>query len=357
MQIHQLLVGAASGDAITRIARATHDRLRHFGHSEIYAHHIDPTVAGLVRPVTQMGQGSADDVLIVRASIGDEVLFPLVMQRPERIVVAYHNITPAEYFDDVDDNLARLLRLGRKQLAELRPRVLCAWADSQFNATDLETMGYEDVEVVPPAVDPTLLLHLPPDPVFAAAIDQHAPAEVVLFVGQLLPHKRVELLIEAFHLLISHHRPQASLVIAGMPRAQRYQHALQHLVRSLRLPNVWLTGPVTDEQLGELYRRADVFATASAHEGFCLPVLEAMAACVPVIASTAGALPETVGRGGLLLDSPGPVELAEAFDLALENGVRAELCLAGRERIRDVTPQRALDRLEEYLESHLGPLR
>jgi glycosyltransferase involved in cell wall biosynthesis len=353
VQIHQILAGAAMGDAITRIALTTRTVLRRYGGSEIYAHHIDPSVEGAVLPLSDLRPGTADDVLIVRASIGDTAIGELLETRPERIVVAYHNITPARFFEGIDPVFADLLRLGRHQLTAWAPRVTAAFADSRFNADDLEALGYRDVEVVPPLLDPFHLLGHEPDQSFALEVRRRAPAELVLFVGQMLPHKRPHLLIAAHHLFVSHHFPDATLVLVGAHRSPDYAAALARFAGSLGLPRVWFTGAVSDRELAELYRYADVFVTASSHEGFCVPLVEAMAHSVPVVASPSGAIPETAGGAAMMVPGDRAEHFAESTALVLRSPQRAEMVLAGRRRARQLSLAAAEDRLVSFLERHL----
>ena len=73
--------------------------------------------------------------------------------RAEPLVLVYHNVTPGKYFEPYDPVFADLLDLGRREVERLRPQVVCAIADSEYNARELEAMGYDDVRVVPPVVE------------------------------------------------------------------------------------------------------------------------------------------------------------------------------------------------------------
>ncbi len=354
MQVHQLLAGAARGDAITQIAANTKDLLRRRGVSDVFAHHLDDSAHGLARPLSELPESrSSDDALLLRLSIGDEALEEVVASRSDRLIVGYHNISPPELFEELDPGFAALLQRGRTFASDIAPRAIGAYADSTFNADDLMSLGFRDVDVVPPLLDPFRLSRLEPDVGFLVEIERRAPAELVLFVGQLLPHKRPELLISAHHLLTSHHRPDAALVIVGSPRFPSYFRQLANYSSALNLPRVWFTGPLSDRQLAELYRRADVFVTASAHEGFCVPITEAMAASVPVVASVAGAIPETLGGAGLLVDDPSPAAFAEAIDTALDRSVGAKYAIAGRQRAGELGIDAAAKRLDAFLDATL----
>lgn len=348
MRIHQVLVDAAASDPTTKVAQLTRERLRRLGHSELYASHVDASVAGVVHPLEHLGDGAPDDVLIVRMSRVDDDVVALLHQHPGRIVLAHRALEP------ISDRAVDPSQADRDRLRALRPLVTAAWADSRFDASDLESVGYQDVAVIAPAVDPNAATDLGPDPMFAALLDQRAPENVLLAVGRCRPSERLDLLIEAIHLLVAHHRPYASLVVVGAPSDRRHQRQLEQLAESFGLTGAWFTGAISDEQLGEVYRRADAYVNLGSRESYCAPALAAMAASVPVVGTTAGALRETTGGAGILLDEPDPIAVAEALDLVLDPEARARLVLEGRDRVQQVRPGPALDRLEAFLTSRLG---
>ena len=123
-----------------------------------------------------------------------------------------------------------------------------------------------------------------------------------------------------------------------MDRLKSYRQALDVFIAELNLSGAHMVGRVSVESLVACYRRADVFVTASEHEGFCAPLLEAMAFDVPVLARAFGAIPETMAGAGLLLDADdSPLVAAEAMAaLISEEGLRAELVRRGRRRIREL---------------------
>jgi glycosyltransferase involved in cell wall biosynthesis len=347
MPVHQLLVTAASGDAVTSLALALRRELLAAGPSEVFAVHVDPALGGEVRPVSEFGRnGEGADLLVYHASIGNETMAAFLETRSEPILLAYHNISPPGPFRAYDAGFAELLELGREHLAALAGRVRAAVADSAFNAAELVELGYPEVTTVPVPLDPYRLARLEPDAGTAAAL-AGLPGPVVAFVGQLLPHKRVEWLIGAFHVLATYLEPEATLLVAGAPRLPAYAAALGEFVRELNLAGVHLLGAVSDAALAALYRRADVFVTASEHEGFCVPLLEAMAFDVPVVARRFAAVPETLGGAGLLLDpDDGPEAAAEAVVLATEDlTARRALVEAGRRRLEAFDPEGALRQL------------
>ena len=158
---------------------------------------------------------------------------------------------------------------------------------------------------------------------------------IVLYVGQLLPHKRPDLLLQAYHVLTTYLLPEAHLVLLGPGRNERYHRALVTLAAEMNLHRARIPGWLTPEQLAAYYRRADVFATMSEHEGVCVPLLEAMSFDLPVVARAFGAIPETMGDAGLLL--PGeedPIFVAEALaELLASPPLRSEYIRRGRRRL------------------------
>lgn len=350
MAIHQILVSAAPGDAITNQAFELRALLRRVGPSEIFARHVHPAVVGEVLPLADhIGVASTDgtDLLVFHASIGEPEVLGFLLTRPERLVLVYHNISPAEAFRPYDPAFAELLVEGRRELDLLRDRVTLAIADSSYNAEELRALGYADVRVAPLVLDLDGLRSVVPDPHVAAELDG-LEGPVVLAVGQMHPHKRPDLVARAFHLLSSYLIPTASCYLVGAVRAGGYGTVLREYVAELNLPRLHLTGSVPLEVLAAYWRRADVFVTLSEHEGFCVPLVEAMAFDVPIVARAQPAMRETAGDAALFLPlSDDPLEMgaelaAEAIAAVLADApVRDGLVEAGRRRLQAFDPDRA----------------
>ena len=346
MRLDQVLVTAAPGDATTGSAMELRSLLRRVGPSEIYAHHIDPRLLGDVIPLTEFDRDvrgqprGRDDLLIFHGSIGAPDVFSFVEARRERLLLVYHNISPATAYMPYDPTFAALLAGGRRDIAQLAARCVLAITPSAFNARELQDMGFADVRVWPLVVDLDQIRNIPPDP---ATTEQLAALEgpLLLFLGQLLPHKRPDFLVQAFHILSTYLMPEAHLALVGAPRLEPYRRQLYRFIDELQLPRLHRVGHVPDDVFAAYWRRADAFVTASEHEGFLQPVLEAMAFDVPVVARSFGAVPDTVGGAGIVLGShDGPAVFAEAMATVLTDKVlRAELVARGRRRLEDFDPE------------------
>jgi glycosyltransferase involved in cell wall biosynthesis len=337
--VHQILAAASPGDAITNAALEYRNVLRRVGPSEVFARHIAPSSAGEVRPLSDYRMCGSHGVLVYHASIGEPTVEAFLRSRHEPIVLVYHNITPAKYFEGLDDIFAELLVLGRSELESMRPRVARAIAASHFNAAELEAIGYQDVRVVPPVVDPSRLVRTTPDVAMTEYLDRTFREPVLLFVGQLLPHKRPDLLVEAMHVASTYLDLPSTLLLVGQNGFARYADAIKAQIRELNMQQVHVVGPVADAQLAAMFRRAAAFVTVSEHEGFCVPLLEAMAFDVPVVARACAAIPETVGDAGLLLPAWAGSELiAEAIvRVVRDTALRADLVDRGRRRLGELT--------------------
>jgi L-malate glycosyltransferase len=357
LEFHQILVGAGRTDAITNMARVIRSVLSEVGPSEIFATHIAPNVDDIT-PVIEFPTSSRPDrVLIFHASLGDPETFRFLQGRSEPIVLLFHNLSPAEYYEHDDPRTAAMLNWGWRELQLLRPRVVWAAADSQFNADCLREHGYEDldIEVIPAGLEVGRFAKLKPDANTLRMLDALPRGPLLLFCGQALAHKRIEQLVQMQHVLSRYTDLVSTLVVVGPPTNRAVADAILAEARALALERFVPLQQVSDAVLSAVYRRADVFISASDHEGLCVPLLEAMASDVPVIAKRVGAIPETVDGAGLLLrQDAGPIELAEAaVEVTTNKLLRAELILRGRERVKqfdvDVTMGRLLDGIAKVL--------
>ncbi|MBO0727616.1 MAG: glycosyltransferase [Acidimicrobiaceae bacterium] len=224
-------------------------------------------------------------------------------------VISYHNFTPPRYFDAFDDGVAASLRRGVEEVRRLAAHVKFGIAASEFNATELREMGMEDVEVIPPYLGPGLKAS--PDEATLEWLDRTRQGTDLLFVGRIVPHKGHAHLVRVLAAIRATIDPQARLFLVGPPGPRKYMRSLQALVEQVVGAGVHLPGPVTDAELAAYYEHADVFVSMSEHEGFGIPLVEAMRAELPIVAYDSSAVAETLGGAGALVRTTDPAIVAE----------------------------------------------
>ena len=315
--------------------------------SHIYVEMDDPATASETRPFARYeAEAEAGDVLVYQYATASG-LGPWLGTRAETLVVNYHNVTPPEYYASWDNGMARHQLLAQTQLRELAPRAALGLAVSTFNEAELRAAGFRRTAVVPPAAMVATTTARRP-----GFRDPSAGGRWVS-VGRLAPNKAIELAVMALLVARAHDDPAATLQLVGRPVVPSYTAALHRFVDELGLRDaVAFRGGLSDAALADAVADADVFVLSSRHEGFGVPVMEAMASGVPVVANDAGALPEVVGDGGLLVDAADPYALAGAVArLHREAGLREALGRAALERIATLDLPSAADRAVDLLSS------
>ncbi len=296
---HQFLTALSYGDAIGDYTLEIQKTLRNNGYeSDIFSEIVHPRMAQYVRTLHEYADIQADDALmIVHFSIGSH-LGNLIPHLKGKKLMIYHNITPHQWFVDINTMLAYQCLLGRQQLSILRDYCPVALGDSEYNRQELEKLGYQKTGVLP------IQLHFDKfdnaaDPFTLTQYDDNSTMFIV--VGRIIPNKRLEHCLKAFSYYQSYINPVSRLVFVGLwDGFERYYHAVREMARVLEVKDVIFTGHVTFEELLAYYRLADVLLILSEHEGFCVPLLEAFYMKVPVLAWGDCAIPYTAGEGGCI---------------------------------------------------------
>lgn len=347
--VHQIVPSLTPGDGVGGHTLAVRDVLRGAGlRSEIFSDDVHPALAAEGRPLDALPAPDPDGTaLVYQCSIGNEVVDRL-LARPEPLVVDYHNLTPVEHLLRWVPDMAHLAGWGRSQLGDLARRSVLGIGDSAFNAHELEVAGFARTAVVPILLDVGNLRH-------ATKPAGDPPGNRWLFVGRLVPNKAQHDLVLALAWHRAVHDPAAELRLVGRDAAPAYTAALRDLVAELGLEGaVHFVGGVDDETLAREYAEADVFVCVSDHEGFCIPVLEAMASGLPVVAYASSAVPETVGSGGLLLPQKDPATVSAAVArLGADAALRDAMVARGRTRADSFDRSRTAPLLLEALRSVL----
>lgn len=343
--IHQLVPNLAFGDAISQQALTLRRLFRGLGFSsDVFAEHVDVRLRGGARPYREIRKEADNGAAVLyHFSIGSELtdLFRLL---PNPRALIYHNITPPEFFRGVNARVAALCARGREELGSLRAHATIAVADSEFNRRDLESLGFEKTVVVPIVLDPERYRARPVARLERPYRDGHVN---FVHVGRVVPNKRIEDVVKVFYFYRRRINPDSRLFLIGIDTDMEiYSVGLRQMIEDLELPGVEFAGRVSQSELVTYYRLAHVYLCMSEHEGFCVPLVEAMDFGVPVIAYSAGAVPETLGEAGALVTRKDFPEIAELAALVHEDDrLRQELVAAGRARARDFSPDAVLPRV------------
>ncbi len=348
--IHQVLAALAYGDAIGNEALAIQSHLRRRGFaSEIFAEKVHARMASLARPLSEYEGAARNQALcFFHFSIGSAAS-SMVYHRTDPLVCIYHNITPARFFLPFHPHLARLCHHGKRELIAFASRSVLGLGDSEFNRLELEAAGFAATGVLPIVLDWARYEEEPSRVMHERLSGFDGPT--VLFVGRIVPNKKIEDLLTSFAAFQRHHRRESRLLLVGDTIGHEgYLGRLYELVRSLRLQNVIFTGQVTQADLIAAYRSAQAFLCLSEHEGFCVPLLEAMHFGLPVLAYDAAAVSETLDGAGVLLEDKDPRVVAAALDLVLTDASLRNRVLESQRRT--VEKARTLD-FGALLEAHI----
>ncbi|MGH9036907.1 MAG: glycosyltransferase [Acidimicrobiia bacterium] len=350
-----LAAGDAIGNHVLRIRRI----LREAGYdSEVFAGEIHHAVRREARSHLDYRPPPAATPtwFLYHLSTGHSMAAWLA-ERPEPLGVDYHNITPAEYFDRWYPPAAEVARAARAEMRKLASRSRFALADSSYNAAELDAEGYRQTSVAPILIDFSEY-DAPPDAATLGRLRRRAEGGGAhwLFVGRLSANKCQHDVIGAFAVYRRLYDPRARLSIVGGRTALLYSRALQLLAADLGVADaVDFAEALSFDRLLAYFSTADVFVSLSEHEGFCVPVLEAMHFSVPVVAYSSTAVPETVADAALLLDDKDPLVVATAVHRVLTDGpFRERLVAAGTARVAHFSFQSNRARFLAALETGLA---
>ena len=336
MRVNQWVPAAHKGDAIGDSARRMCGLLRAMGHdSDIFALTIDDGVRHEVRPFSDPGSTRGDITIFHYA-------LPSPMSRafaglPHGRILQYHNVTPAHFFAPYAPPLFRLASIAREELASLSGAADLALGDSEYNRRELEELGFTRTGVLPIAVDTGRLTNAPAHPVLDQILDDGLVN--FLFVGRIAPNKKIEdhirLAEQYLRYVDAHYR---FIFVGRCDVVPSYYATIRALVSEYGImgDRCIFTGPVPDIELAAYYRAASVYISLSEHEGFCVPLVEAMAMDVPVLAYSAAAVPDTLGGAGVQF-APKDLEYAAELlgMLAFEDSPREEVLAGQRRRLQD----------------------
>jgi glycosyltransferase involved in cell wall biosynthesis len=317
-QIHQVLATLGYGDAIGHEVLGIQRVLRGAGYeSEIFVQTADPRLEHLTQDYRDLkGASHPDNILIHHFSIGSRAS-RMAYALPDRMVLIYHNITPPEFFVDVNKELVQLCYRGRRELSLYQSRCDLALGDSEYNRQELEALGFAPTGVLD-VVPGFNHLSGPADYTFAKAFDDDWVN--LIFVGRVIPNKKIEDVIRFFHAYKTFFNPRSRLLLVGAHSGfERYLTMIHNFIARIGARDVHLIGHVTNEELTAYYELADLFVCASEHEGFCVPLIESFHMGVPVMAFAATAVPSTMDGAGVLYTTKDPLHVAGLINAIIDD--------------------------------------
>lgn len=347
--VFQLIPSFANYDAIGTHTRQLDALLRDFGYeTAIYADEYDESLAAYASPFAELRHRPPKGVWYLYQASTNSRIADWLRDRP-RVLVNYHNVTPHALAKPFEPEIARVLWQARREIGGLAQTTQRAFTVSHYNAVDLFELGFLHPLVAPP------LLALPQHRQAMAHEPVRTPSNW-LFVGRIFPNKHQLFLIEAFALYRQLFEQEATLTLVGSTASATYLEAMKakiarhHLEHSVRLLSGLSPAALTSE-----YRQASLFTSASLHEGFGFPLIEAFAHQIPVLALATSAVSETLSSAGWLISEEDPLSFAvAAHTLAHDIGLRDQLIERGLSRLRTFDPATLRIQYQRLIEQLVG---
>lgn len=336
--IHQVAPAFYSGDAISNQMAKMRALFRAWGYtSQVYAPVRDQRIPD---PGLDLDQyiSHPQNILIYHYSTYTP-LSVWVNSLPELVIFYYHNVTPPEFFAPYAPDFATQLARGRHEVRMFNGRS-CAWAGSDYNRADLLAAGFRQVDVLPYFLYFDALIAAEQTETAQRIVKMYADGSVNwLFVGRLAPNKCQDDIIRAFTYYHRCINSNSRLFLIGAGDLAPYRARLEYLVERNVPDHIYLPGAVSLEALSGYYKAASVFVSMSEHEGFGIPLIEAMTFDLPVIAFNAAAVPDTLGQAGILVNHKDYAVIAELVELLMQNAqLREHIILRQRARVAALDP-------------------
>ena len=345
--VNQFHSGTGVGDAITSDMLAMQRALRRAGfRSRIFAEYIVPELQDCIEPLRYY-EGDPDALLIVHHSMGISCL-EHILRLPDRKVLKYHNITPPHLLHN--QYLRAYSELGREQLSAYKNAVEVALGDSDFNRRELVELGFRYTGTLPIFYTPSTLTSEPEDALVTGTL---RGSFNILFVGRICANKAQLELVRIFHRYLTAYDRNARLFLVGAADGEEYVTQVRDTIASLGLTDaVVLPGKVSNAELAAYYRGCDVLACVSEHEGFCVPLLEAMSFDLSIVAYNAAAVPETLAGAGVLLDGRDPELWSRVFhELRINAEFKAAVIAGQRKRLESFRLGESTQKLLEVIDA------
>lgn len=350
MKIIQMLPTLAFGDAVGNDTLALMQVIEEMGHETgIYAEAIDKRLNDKrIKPAYKIPYLKPEDILIYHMSIGSQLTYEIPEYHCKKIMI-YHNVTPAEFPAPYNPFTAAACSEGIKQVEYLADKFDYCLADSEFNKQELIRLGYQcKIDVLPILIPFEDYKKTPSKKVLRRFKDDSVN---ILFTGRIAANKKQEDVIKTFYYYKKYINPQSRLFLVGSYYGmENYYHSLKAYVERLKLEDVYFTGHINFSEVLAYYHLADVFLCMSEHEGFCVPLAEAMDFQIPIIAYDSSAIGGTLGGSGLLLKEKDCKAAAEMIDRVVrDNKLREDIIYNQNIRLKDFEHDAIKEQFIKYI--------
>ncbi len=317
MKIIQIISTISYGDAVSNDAKAICKVIAEMGYKTgIYAEHIGKGVSDKythnISDIDSLHL-TDEDVVIFNHSTGTKLCY-ILDSIPGRKLMIYHNITPPKFFRGFSEHLEGDTEYGYRGTRHAARSIEQVMAISKYNADSLVELGYTCKITVRPILIPFNKYNTEADNSVIAKYTDDGYVNI-LFVGRIAPNKKHEDIVRAFAHYKKYVNPKSRLIFVGNDRGiEKYGECIRKYVNALQIDDVVFTGHISFSEVLSYYKIAHVFLCMSEHEGFGVPLVEAMYFNVPIIAYDSSAVAETLGGSGILVDNKNPVMIAAFID-------------------------------------------
>jgi len=335
IRIFQIIVTIIRGDAMSNNALLLDHTFKSAGiNSRIYAINIEKELKKDVFIFKKLPKLNKNDIIIYHLCETTEINICIKKINCKKIVI-YHNTTPGRYFKQYLPELCQHQYKSILDIQSLNKSFNWCIADSEFNKNDLVNLGYDEkkITVVPVYINFNDYKQLPDKNIIEKYKDGYTN---ILFVGRITPNKKHEDIIRAFAYYKKHVNDKSRLILIGSSIGEVYIEILKDYIKENELKDVIFTGKIPFLEILGFYCIADIFLCMSEHEGFCVPLVEAMIFDVPIIAYNSTAIPYTLNGSGILIDDKNPVLVSKIINcITNDNNIKQEIIEKQRERLKD----------------------
>lgn len=338
MRIIQFLPTLAFGDAVGNDTIALKKAMQELNYdTSIYAEVVDQRLPKHTASDLCNGMPKLDnsDIILYHMSTGSKLNYSLEQYACRKIMI-YHNITPPEFFHGYNAQAEANAQYGLDGLQNLASKIDYCLADSKFNQQDLKKAGFTCPIDIRPILIPFADYEKKPDSFIIKKYSQENWTNII-FVGRIAPNKKHQDIIKIFAFYKKYINPKSRLIFVGNAGGmEKYYHRLVKYVEALELNDVIFTGHIKFSEILAYYHIADIFLCMSEHEGFCVPLVEAMYFNIPVIAYQSCAIPWTMGNSGIVVKSKNPAEISLLIDKIVKHkNLRNQIIANQQERLKD----------------------